>query len=329
MARPNKPWYWKARKAWYVTIDGKRHNLGRDEAEAHQRFYDLKAADPGQVPDSSVIALLDAFLQVCEESKAAATLRWYTDYLQDLVDYLKSQRINPSALPAEKLTPRHVRGWINKREKAKRARMTVVKAAYRWAHGEGWIRTNPLGGMTRPSTSSRNETVSLQGMRQILRHTKDRNFRDLLVFCWDVGCRPQEAKGLRTDQLDLANSRCIIHESEAKGNKKQRVIYLTKRAKRIVERNVNDGPTVFVNTQGRPWTASAVKCRFVRLEKLIGKRYCQYMWRHTFATRKLTEGVPAIVVAELLGHSDVSTLAKTYQHVNQDASFMLSALETQ
>jgi len=27
MARPPKPWFWKRRKAWFVTIDGTRHFL--------------------------------------------------------------------------------------------------------------------------------------------------------------------------------------------------------------------------------------------------------------------------------------------------------------
>ena len=25
MARPSRPWFWKARNCWAVTIDGKRH----------------------------------------------------------------------------------------------------------------------------------------------------------------------------------------------------------------------------------------------------------------------------------------------------------------
>ena len=31
MARRPKPWFWKARDAWYVTIGGERHLLGEDK----------------------------------------------------------------------------------------------------------------------------------------------------------------------------------------------------------------------------------------------------------------------------------------------------------
>ena len=30
MSRIPKPWWWKTRRAWFVQIDGRRHNLGPD-----------------------------------------------------------------------------------------------------------------------------------------------------------------------------------------------------------------------------------------------------------------------------------------------------------
>ena len=41
MARSAKPWYRKDRKAWFVTIDGTRHNLGSDRTEAFRQFHTL------------------------------------------------------------------------------------------------------------------------------------------------------------------------------------------------------------------------------------------------------------------------------------------------
>lgn len=42
MARSPKPWYRRERKAWFVTIDGKRHNLGPDRKAAFKRFHELR-----------------------------------------------------------------------------------------------------------------------------------------------------------------------------------------------------------------------------------------------------------------------------------------------
>jgi integrase len=213
---------------------------------------------------------------------------------------------------------------VDKRGKAKRARITSVKSAYRWAHGEGWITANPVAAMRRPAASKREQVISLAEMKAILRLSR-KPMRELLICAWDSGARPQELKGLRPWHVELEKSRCVIPAKEAKGRKKNRVIYLTERAARIVKRGMGR-QFIFVNSRGKQWTASAVKCHFARLEETLGTRFCQYAFRHTFATRKLKEGVSPIVVAELLGHSDVSMLAKIYQHVAQDPAHLLDAL---
>jgi integrase len=53
-------------------------------------------------------------------------------------------------------------------------------------------------------------------------------------------------------------------------------------------------------------------------------KYCLYTIRHTWMNRLLTNGVDALTVAVLAGHCDPSTLAKTYQHLSQNPSFLLS-----
>jgi hypothetical protein len=38
LGRPPTPWYWKARKAWYVNLKGKRYRLHEEEAKAWETF---------------------------------------------------------------------------------------------------------------------------------------------------------------------------------------------------------------------------------------------------------------------------------------------------
>lgn len=66
MPRTPKPWFWKERQAWYVTIAGTRHRLGEDRQIAHQRFHELMARPaPVKVKagTNTVVALLDMFLE--------------------------------------------------------------------------------------------------------------------------------------------------------------------------------------------------------------------------------------------------------------------------
>jgi hypothetical protein len=41
MPRDPKPWFRKDRDAWFVTINGRRFNLGSDRDAAHTRFHEL------------------------------------------------------------------------------------------------------------------------------------------------------------------------------------------------------------------------------------------------------------------------------------------------
>ena len=61
--------------------------------------------------------------------------------------------------------------------------------------------------------------------------SRPRDFRELLVFCWDCGCRPFEAKGLEGGMSISTGGGASSLPEEAKGKKRVRVFYLaTERA---------------------------------------------------------------------------------------------------
>ena len=53
-----------------------------------------------------------------------------------------------------------------------------------------------------------------------------------------------------------------------------------------------------------------------------------YSYRHSFATDALVNGVGAIEVAELMGHSNTDMLVKHYQHLAGKRKHMLEAAVT-
>ena len=60
-----------------------------------------------------------------------------------------------------------------------------------------------------------------------------------------------------------------------------------------------------------------------KLAMTLAPRYSLYAFRHSFATHALERGVDSVTVAILMGHSDPSMLAKVYQHLTQNPTFML------
>ncbi len=109
MARRPKPWWWKSRKAYYVTIDKIRHRLSEDKTEA-ERLFHLLMADPPEkkLSGDSVAAILDDFLVWCYENRAQSTAERYEVFLQSFVkDYGK--------IAVSSLHPGHVTDWAGRK----------------------------------------------------------------------------------------------------------------------------------------------------------------------------------------------------------------------
>ncbi|MFW6114353.1 MAG: tyrosine-type recombinase/integrase [bacterium] len=82
----------------------------------------------------------------------------------------------------------------------------------------------------------------------------------------------------------------------------------------------------FRNTRGKAWSADAVNCRFSTIQKNLNKRYPDYALRHSWVTKALQSGVNPTTVAVLMGHHLPSILAKHYQHLFQDPTYLRSAV---
>ncbi len=325
MGRRNEPWFWEARGEWFVKINGKRERLGADKDEAFRQFHKLKSQDPKQqsVTDDSLVAILDAFLDWTHENRAEHT---YLGYKAKIESFCKMY----PTITIKELTTTHVTNWINNQSEwnstTKRNAITAIQRSLNWATKNRGLERNPIKGMEKPEAKRRTETLTPEEFELILANTPDQQFRDLLIVSWDVGARPQEIKTLEARHVDLAKSRAVLLTEESKGKRQPRALYFpTERTMEIITRLVAEHPDgkIFRNKRKTPWTRHSVKCRFARLESKLGRRYTQYMFRHTWISRKIVAGVDSHVVAKLSGHSDTSMIDRVYSHAADDYSYML------
>ncbi len=334
MARIPKPWFRDDRQAWFVTIRGERHNLGPDEQEAKRQFHQLMAERPKPKPAAkpnalSVAALFDKFMDWSQKNQAAATYDWYRIRIQSLIDHLA----HPAILPAADLKPYHVQEWIDAHADwgptFRHGAIRSVQRAFNWGVEIGYLDKSPLGGIKKPSPKRREQAVTPEQWQQIREHYPQHDpFRDLLEFCWETGCRPYEARMMEPAHIHLDRLCVLFPPDEDKGKKRWRIIRLNARAAEILQRRMEGrSGKIFLNADGRPWTAFAMNCRFCRLQKHTGIKHFAYSWRHGFATRKLIEGHDHLTVAELLGHADGTMLAKVYAHLDQADDHLRKALE--
>jgi len=341
MGRPSSPWFWEKRQRWYVRVHGVWHNLGEHPKGApkpkktkkgwnvpkviRQCFHELMATPKTHksVDPNSVAAILDDFLTWTQENRAEKTYKGYLDFCQSFLS--KWQH-----LTTDELKPRHVQEWLNEKttwnQTTKRSAITCLKRAFNWAVRNYGVDHNPIMGMEKPEANTRTNVVPPEEFEQILKHVADNNFKDLLIVSYDCGGRPQDVKPLEARHVDLKRQLWVLPREEAKGKRKPRIVYIpTKRALQIIRKRMQkypEGP-IFRNNIGNPWTGYAVKSRFEKLEKKLGKRYRHYDLRHTWITKKLLAGVDSNIVAALSGHSDTKMIDRVYSHVTEDSKFML------
>ncbi len=342
MAKKASPWWWEARKGWYVQLDGQRHFLGEHPESrpkprkgktgwnAPQEILDALATLQKGQPQAgdSVAVVLDDFIGWNLENRSELTVKGYQKYCQDFINFSYSE-VKLGELDVNVLTSAHVTAWLASKSTwqstTKRNAITALIRAFNWAVKNRGLGRNPISGMEKPQANSPREIITPEEFENLIKHTSPR-LTDLLIVSYDCGARPNEIKDLEKRHIDLEKSRAVIHADEAKGRKKTRVVYFpTERSLEIIQRLCENRPegTLFVNERGNKWTSDAVKNAFARLEPKVGKRFTHYSFRRGFITRKIIAGVDSHVVAQLSGHQSTEMIDRHYSAVAADHEFLL------
>jgi integrase len=187
-----KPWYRPSRGVWFVTLDGKQHNLGPDEDEAFEQYKALLAKPQKRVvPSETVAVFVDRYLEWCKKNRAEETYRWYFDLLQAFI-----LTIDP-VLTVGEFKPFHVQTWVDSREDwsngSRRNAIAAVKRVFRWAEEKGYIERSPIAHLKKPACGKKETIVPESHYKEMLALARDQGFRDLLTVTWETGCRPQES----------------------------------------------------------------------------------------------------------------------------------------
>ncbi len=382
MPRPSKIWYWKARKEWYVKINGERVRLGPDKKAATEEYHALMARQKVVNPGHAIV-VIDDFLTWCKTNKPAS-FSWYFQFLNPFCSVIKD-------LSVDDVTSEHVTNFIDKPTwgpSSKRAAVTAIKRAFNWAVKMRKIQVNPVKDCPKEEATIREVLITREMHEEILSYATPQ-FADVLEMAFETGARPFELYTLETRHLDLKHSRAEFPKSESKGKKKSRVLYFTPKALEIVKRNMRPSGPVLRNGKGGAWTVFSINCEFLRIQTLMGMKassekeiskealkakmkmiqknreeknrtakkadqkpphsaaslenlarrsisraaarkhapkYCLYNYRHSFAHRKMSEGMDSTILATLMSHTSVEMINRVYGHLHKNAEFLLAQI---
>lgn len=276
----------------------------------------------------TVQTLISKYLTWCEKHRAPRSCEWYAGHLNG---FLKHPGI--AELEATAIKPFHVTEWVDAQtgwgSTYSRGAIVAVQRVYNWAIEQGHLESTPLARMKKPPAKRRESYMKPTDFDQILTLLPVTDpFRDLFLFVWHTGCRPQEVRHIEPRHVELERERIVFPAEESKGKRSKRIIYLQGIALEIVHRLMAENRTgkLFLNKRGTAWTKYAICNRFLRISEKLGRKMFCYMTRHGFGTRKLIQGHDHLTVAAIMGHSDGSMLAKIYSHVSDDEVHLKKAL---
>ena len=272
-----QPFFKATRGTWYVQLRGRQFNLGTDRDKAFRRYHELMTASekrPNGVPvddASTVISLIDEFLDSLSKSAEPRTFEWYQRHLQHLVNGL------PASLTVAQIIPRHVTKILEQHgtwsAATKHSFARAAKRPFQWAEDEGIIPKNPLRKLKKPTPGHREVVISTEVYRTILAACESDAGRDLITLAWETGARPQELVALETRHLDFTRERAVFPPAEAKGKKLPRIIVFTPTALAICRKLSIRFPTgpLLRTKDNIGWRRNAISHLFGRIQLVTGR----------------------------------------------------------
>ena len=150
--------------------------------------------------------------------------------------------------------------------------------------------------------------LTLYDIEKLLSVIDDEDFKQLVIFYLNTGCRRDEALNLTLDNIDFNRKKIKITQTKSG---KDREIPLNEKLLKILERRNREVPFGFKSH----YVTHKFK-EYVR-KAGINERFSVHSLRHTFASHLVMNGVDLYTVQKLLGHSSIRVTEK-YAHLSPD-----------
>lgn len=274
---------------------------------------------------------LQDYLYYCRYRKELdeKTLKAYRIDLQQFWSYVESN--NPRKEEIEKyITELHK----NFKQKTVKRKIASIKAFYNYLEEEEIIEVNPFHKIKTkfketvilPRIIPRKEIEQLLNcMYTFQREGKEEDkvlLRDLAVVetFFATGARVYEISNIKTECVDLDTGLiCFM----GKGGKERYVqigepaiIELLARYYKVNQERIEKSGYFFVNQRGERFSEQSIRLMMKKYCKLAGisRNITPHMFRHSFATYLIEEGVDVSCVQQILGHSSIKT-TQIYIHI--------------
>lgn len=271
------------------------------------------------------------YLEYCEFRKEldGKTLKAYRIDLRQYFEFLNCEEPGKNEIE-EYITNLHK----EYKQKTVKRKIASIKAFYNYLEEEELIEENPFRrirvkfkeNVVLPRIIPREEIEQL--LNSMYAYAKEKGkenkywLRDIAVVevFFATGARVYEISNIRTECIDLNSGLIRIM---GKGGKERYVqigepsiLKLLRKYYHANEQAIKQSGYFFVNQRGCRFSEQSIRIMMKKYTKLaeIDRNITPHMFRHSFATYLIEEGVDISCVQQILGHSSIKT-TQIYIHV--------------
>lgn len=224
------------------------------------------------------------------------------------VESLK-KKLGQSGLSPQSIV--HILGFLNR----------IYKQTYAWGMHQ---LPSPTIGVSKPKVqNARTRYLTKDEARRLLEDLRRRSplWHDIAALSLATGCRLTEIRTLVCGKVDL-----MAGAMEVSGKTGRRMVQLSEKAQSILRPRMSTSKTALVFPSASGGVVHISAKSFFRAVEACGlngpgtpreEKVVFHTLRHTFASWLAIEGVPLLVIAELMGHSSLE-MTKRYSHLCPD-----------
>lgn len=276
---------------------------------------------------------------IYEKNLSRKTIKAYKIDLKQFVIFINKESLDIRDID-KNLLKSYIQHLFSKKlkEKSIKRKLAVLKAFFNHLEFEELLDTNPFRkvriSIKEPLRLPR--TIELREMKKLLSFMYNHklntqksfysdfvHIRDTLILelLFATGVRVSEVSGLHLKDIDMRSYTLRII---GKGNKQRNVHIFNAETKELFKEYMNkrkkfyaDKTELFINRLGNTVSEQSIRLMIKKYQKKCGidKHLTPHMFRHSFATMLLEEGVDIRYIQHILGHSSITT-TQIYTKVN-------------
>lgn len=332
MAKLSKRRYSNGKEAWVIRYyDGKVqriHTIGlcdkRTAEKIFNSFISKMAEDASgivRINDLNLKEMTDIYLKSSKVSKAQRTVEREDLVLRGLLKFTGNRRL--SLIKSEDMY-----SYRNERIGLGISPVTVnidyrhLKAFFNWAVSNSYLRKSPMDGIKpiRVPEVEKPKFFELNDIITIRKGFENSEYQTLVEFYLLTGSRLREPLILKWENVNFKNMSITIPSNFTKGKKTRIISFQGDHLLSQLVENLSKGSSgfVFENSKGQQWDYRIVSKNISKKLTEIGFPFgTVHVFRHTYISHLLLQGVPIPVVKEIVGHSSIQTTMK-YSHLTDN-----------